>query len=76
LALNYWNEELLDNIRIKAEEAIISGDHGTSLMLTRICEHCKRDDFECKVLYFVLWKKHIGLLEYILAKINPQNISK
>jgi hypothetical protein len=76
LALNYWNPELIDNIAIKAEEAKLSGDHGTSLMLTRICEHGKRDDFACKALYFVIWKKHIGLLEYILAKINPQNISK
>ena len=27
LALNYWNPELIDNIAIKAEEAMLSGDH-------------------------------------------------
>jgi hypothetical protein len=76
LALNYWNPELIDNVAIKAEEAMLSGQHGTSLMLTRICEYGKEEGFQCKALYFALWKKHIGLLEYILAKINTQNITK
>jgi hypothetical protein len=76
LALNYWNPELMDNVAIKAEEAMLSSQHGTSLMLTRICDYGKEEGFQCKALYFVLWKKHLGLLEYILAKINPQNISK
>jgi hypothetical protein len=76
LALNYWNPELIDNIAIKAEEAGLAGEHGLEIMLTRICEYGKEEGFQCKALYFTLWKKHIELLEYILAKINPQNISK
>jgi hypothetical protein len=76
LALNYWNPELIDNVAIKAEEAGLAGEHGLEIMLTRICEYGKQEGFQCKALYFVIWKKHIGLLEYILAKINPQNISK
>ena len=76
LALNYWNPELIYNVVIKAEEAGLAGEYGLELMLTRICEYSKRDDFQCKALYFALWKKHIGLIEYILAKINPQNITE
>jgi hypothetical protein len=76
LAMNYWNPELIDNVAIKAEEAGLAGYHGLELMLTRICEYGKGDDFQCKALYFALWKKHIGLVEYILTKINPQNITK
>jgi hypothetical protein len=76
LALNYWNSELIDNIAIKAEEAGLAGEHGLEIMLNRICEYGKEEGFQCKALYFTLWKKHIGLLEYILEKINPQNISK
>jgi len=76
LALNYWNSELIDNIAIKAEEAGLAGDHGLEIMLNRICEYGKEEGFQCKALYFTLWKKHLGLLEYILEKINPQNISK
>jgi hypothetical protein len=73
LALNYWNPELIDNVAIKAEEAGLAGEHGLEIMLTRICEYGKEEGFQCKALYFAMWKKHIGLLEYILAKINPQN---
>ena len=76
LALNYWNSELIDNVAMKAEEAGLAGEYGLEIMLTRICEYGKEEDFRCKALYFALWKKHIGLLEYILAKINPQNITK
>jgi len=75
LALNYWNPELMNNIAIKAQVIGLAGDRGLELMLTRITEYGK-SDFQCKSLYFALWKKHIGLLEYILAKINPQNISE
>jgi len=75
LALNYWNEELIDNIRIKAEEAGLAGNHGLEIMLTRICEYGKEEGFQCKAFYFVLWKKHIGLLDYILKKINLQNFT-
>ena len=75
LALNYWNPELIDNVAIKAEEAGLAGEHGLEIMLTRICEYGKEEGFQCKALYFALWKKHIGLLEYILAKINPQNLT-
>ena len=75
LATNYWNPELIDNVAIKAEEAGLEGEHGLEIMLTRVCEYGKEEGFQCKALYFALWKKHIGLLEYILAKINPQNIT-
>jgi hypothetical protein len=75
LAMNYWNPELIDNVAIKAEEACLAGDHGLELMLTRICEYSKQEGFQCKALYFALWKKHIGLLEYTLAKINPINFT-
>ena len=44
-------------------------------MLTRICEYGKQEGFQCKALYFALWKKHIGLLEYILSKINAINFT-
>ena len=75
LALNYWNPELIDNVAIKAEEAGLAGEHGLEIMLTRICEYGKEEGFQCKALYFALWKKHIGLLEYILGKINIQNFT-
>jgi len=75
LALNYWNPELIDNVAIKAEEAGLAGEHGLEIMLTRICEYGKQEGFQCKALYFALWKKHIGLLEYVLAKINSQNFT-
>ena len=75
LALNYWNPELIDNVAIKAEEAGLAGEHGLEIMLNRICEYGKQEGFQCKALYFALWKKHIGLLEYVLAKINPQNFT-
>jgi hypothetical protein len=75
LALNYWNPQLIDNVAIKAEEACLAGEHGLEIMLTRICEYGKQEGFQCKALYFALWKKHIGLLEYILGKINIQNFT-
>jgi hypothetical protein len=75
LALNYWNPELIDNVAIKAEEAGLAGEHGLEIMLTRICEYGKQEGFQCKALYFALWKKHIGLLEYILEKINSINFT-
>ena len=75
LALNYWNPELIDNVAIKAEEAGLAGEHGLEIMLTRICEYGKQEGFQCKALYFALWKNHIGLLEYILSKINSINFT-
>lgn len=75
LALNYWNQTLLNVILDKVEKAKLAGNASKA-------EHCLslasfgKSNFRCRALNFVIWKNHKQLFDYILQKINASNISE
>ena len=75
LALNYWNKEQINTYLRNSEEALIEGNldkHNYCLELT----YFGKDGYPCRALIFVIWKKHIELLQYILSRIYPRNITE
>lgn len=75
LSLGYWNSYYIDKMVKNADwfrfrRQDISAD--SIMSMTRFAN----TNFHCKALFAVIWHKHIGLLNYVLSKINACNISE
>ena len=74
LSMDYWNTKSVAKMIKGAEKFKQKNDMSSYNYIMGLAGYAKTN-FRCKALYAVLWHKHIGLLKYVLSKINPCNIS-
>jgi len=74
LSMDYWNAKSVDKMIKGAERFKQKNEMSSYNYITHFAGYANTN-FRCKALYAALWHKHIGLLNYVLSKINPCNIS-
>ena len=74
LALNYWNNDLVQLIVDKSEKAKLAGNNDMARYCLSIASY-GNTNFQCRSLNFLILNKDKTLFDYVLSKINASNIS-
>jgi hypothetical protein len=75
LSLGYWNSFYIDKMVKNADWFRFRKQESSANAIMSMTQYANTN-FRCKALYAVIWHKHIGLLNYVLSKINACNISE
>ena len=74
LGLEYWSDFYMGKLWDIINDAKRKNEPNRERACTMFTTFAKAN-FRCKALYFAIWHKNIALVEYILSKISPCNIT-